>query len=594
MRIVGKVSLILSMLGLLGGLRLQFRIVGRSSFTLNYKSGRAGASEFSTLTSPSPVDVKEEPSSILKRGQSIRIKVTSFGPLGASVQVNGVMSGLVLQKELSMFRDRRNGVEVSEGEVLDAFVEKVRESGKVDVSLRPVVQSRIELAKSEVLEALKQAPGGVINLGDKSKPEDIAASFKGMSKADFKHAVGSLYKDGLIIPDKLSTTLVPKEHLPFAQTAAAQAQTEKRLRLKQQNGTNSDPSHPSSSSNSNGNSNMGGDPEFIERNNDCSVFLGNLPPTIDMKSLVTAIHAVILPENIVRIRLCKDQHGTPRGFGYLELAHEGLVDQAIAILKGHEVKGRKLRVDYADKEKRFRLAAQQEKEAGEGSGSDAEPWSTDDENEDVFSSNSKLGRRRRGPVGLPTKRSVAVLPASSLSSTTRATDNEDRESGSENDEFGDDSDAVNGALLTGRVTGSAIKPYTRRDGAVKVYNRRDSLNSDVDWENLDQRFEGPAKPSSPVRLDPSRPLPQATLFIGNLAFAVTETLLSAELQRFVAAEELASVRVILDKATGESRGFGFVDVYTTEAAEKVSVFVRIIPCVYGCPLFGVFYFYYCT
>jgi hypothetical protein len=36
------------------------------------------------------------------------------------------MVGLILQREIAMFRDRRDGQEVIVGEELDAFVEKVR------------------------------------------------------------------------------------------------------------------------------------------------------------------------------------------------------------------------------------------------------------------------------------------------------------------------------------------------------------------------------------------------------------------------------------------------------------------------------------
>jgi predicted RNA-binding protein (virulence factor B family) len=69
---------------------------------------------------------------------------------------------------------------------LDAYVEHVRENGKVDVSLRPILRSRIEQNKAQVLEALREATGGMISVGDKSTPEDIAGWFKGMTKSDFK------------------------------------------------------------------------------------------------------------------------------------------------------------------------------------------------------------------------------------------------------------------------------------------------------------------------------------------------------------------------------------------------------------------------
>jgi predicted RNA-binding protein (virulence factor B family) len=90
-----------------------------------------------------------------KRGQLIKVKVVSFGPMGASVSIGeDNRRGLILQKELAMFRDRRDREQVVVGEVLDGYVERVRETGNVDVALRPVDVARIEVVKKEVMEAL--------------------------------------------------------------------------------------------------------------------------------------------------------------------------------------------------------------------------------------------------------------------------------------------------------------------------------------------------------------------------------------------------------------------------------------------------------
>eukprot|EP01036_Dinobryon_divergens_P025580 gene25580-34143_t len=131
-----------------------------------------------------------------KRGQQIKVKVTRFGPMGASVIVIGDegRTGLILQREIAMFRDRRDGEEVVVGEVLDAFVEKVREDEKLDLALRPQDMGRISAVKQLILDALEGSPSNIIPIGDNSFPDDVAAYFHGISKRDFKNAVGSLYK----------------------------------------------------------------------------------------------------------------------------------------------------------------------------------------------------------------------------------------------------------------------------------------------------------------------------------------------------------------------------------------------------------------
>jgi RNA recognition motif-containing protein len=55
------------------------------------------------------------------------------------------------------------------------------------------------------------------------------------------------------------------------------------------------------------------------------------------------------------------------------------------------------------------------------------------------------------------------------------------------------------------------------------------------------------------------------LYVGNLPFHATEDLIQ---QHFAAAAEVVSVQLMLDRMTGQSRGFCFVDMATPEAAQK--------------------------
>ena len=58
---------------------------------------------------------------------------------------------------------------------------------------------------------------------------------------------------------------------------------------------------------------------------------------------------------------------------------------------------------------------------------------------------------------------------------------------------------------------------------------------------------------------------QARLFVGNLSFQTGEN----DLQDYFAqAGAVTSVNLMLDKMTGRSRGFGFVEMSTQEEAEK--------------------------
>lgn len=55
------------------------------------------------------------------------------------------------------------------------------------------------------------------------------------------------------------------------------------------------------------------------------------------------------------------------------------------------------------------------------------------------------------------------------------------------------------------------------------------------------------------------------LFVGSLPFTITEDALG---QLFAAHGQVQSVNVIKDKYSGQSRGFGFVEMATEEEAQK--------------------------
>lgn len=55
------------------------------------------------------------------------------------------------------------------------------------------------------------------------------------------------------------------------------------------------------------------------------------------------------------------------------------------------------------------------------------------------------------------------------------------------------------------------------------------------------------------------------IYVGNLNFATTESQLE---ELFLPYGEVVSVKVVTDRETDRSRGFGFVEMGSSEAAEK--------------------------
>ncbi|NBO37882.1 RNA-binding protein [bacterium] len=57
----------------------------------------------------------------------------------------------------------------------------------------------------------------------------------------------------------------------------------------------------------------------------------------------------------------------------------------------------------------------------------------------------------------------------------------------------------------------------------------------------------------------------AKLYVGNLAYSSTEESLAALFSQF---GEVVSARIVTDRETGRSKGFGFVEMATAEAAQQ--------------------------
>ena len=135
-----------------------------------------------------------------KPGQQVDIMVVARTDLGHKVIVNNEHWGLLYENEI--FKPLRNGMQTT------AWVKKVVNDEKVDLTLSPPITQRFSTVAGQVLKEI-EANDGFLPLNDKSSPEAIRRRF-GISKRDFKAAVGKLYKlrmisieaDGLYIKNK--------------------------------------------------------------------------------------------------------------------------------------------------------------------------------------------------------------------------------------------------------------------------------------------------------------------------------------------------------------------------------------------------------
>lgn len=121
----------------------------------------------------------------IKEGQEVELLVYKVVDLGAGVIINNKYTGMIYKNDIYK--------PIKTGDKLKGYILKIREDGKIDVTIRKIGFNKVLDSKDVVLNKL-QENGGFLPITDKSSPEIIEHEFQ-MSKKSFKKAVGMLYKE---------------------------------------------------------------------------------------------------------------------------------------------------------------------------------------------------------------------------------------------------------------------------------------------------------------------------------------------------------------------------------------------------------------
>ena len=116
--------------------------------------------------------------------QPVNLLITSRSPLGYNALVEESHLGLLFADNLS--------APLEIGERVKGYVRKIRDDGKIDLSLDASGYRRVLPLKLQIVQAL-QANGGTLDFDDNTDPAIIREKFS-VSKKAFKQALGALYK----------------------------------------------------------------------------------------------------------------------------------------------------------------------------------------------------------------------------------------------------------------------------------------------------------------------------------------------------------------------------------------------------------------
>ncbi len=123
-----------------------------------------------------------------KEGDAIELFIAARTDLGFKAIINGAHWGMLYNNEIFQ--------PLEHGQKLPGFIKKIRDDGKIDLSLQGLKPETSKDLESKIL-ALIKSEGGFLAVNDKTPAEEIYQIF-GVSKKKYKIALGGLYKKRLI------------------------------------------------------------------------------------------------------------------------------------------------------------------------------------------------------------------------------------------------------------------------------------------------------------------------------------------------------------------------------------------------------------
>ncbi|WP_372776789.1 S1 RNA-binding domain-containing protein [Mangrovibacterium sp.] len=139
-----------------------------------------GSSKLDKFVDNLPVDYEE--------GEEVDLLIAGKTDLGYKAIIDNSHWGLLFKNEV--FQPLKTGDRVK------GYIKNIREDEKIDLVLEKPGYEKIDSIAQGVLNRLKES-GNFIAANDKTDPKEISKLF-GISKKNFKKAIGSLYKQRLI------------------------------------------------------------------------------------------------------------------------------------------------------------------------------------------------------------------------------------------------------------------------------------------------------------------------------------------------------------------------------------------------------------
>ncbi len=132
-------------------------------------------------------------------GQMVELLIARQSALGYAAIINDAHWGFLYHNEV--FKDVRIGKRVR------GYIQKIRDDGKIDLSLTPMGYEKVAGIAETILDQLARN-NGFLPITARTSPEELADRF-GVSKKNYKKALGALYKQRRLSIDPDGIRLLP-------------------------------------------------------------------------------------------------------------------------------------------------------------------------------------------------------------------------------------------------------------------------------------------------------------------------------------------------------------------------------------------------
>jgi hypothetical protein len=142
----------------------------------------------------------------LRARQAVELEILAETDLGYKALVDDRYVGLIYHSEIPG--------PLKIGQYLKGWIKAVRPDGKIDLSITQLDEGSRDALEEAIMRYLHRK-GGSAPLSDKSSPEEILKLFN-TSKANFKRAIGRLYKSRQIVIEDSKISIVGEIKKPVS------------------------------------------------------------------------------------------------------------------------------------------------------------------------------------------------------------------------------------------------------------------------------------------------------------------------------------------------------------------------------------------